>query len=99
MVNISLGGGGCEVLFYGAVSVEYDTSVYFGMFVWVMCVCQVGWTRMEDSVGSLGSLRCGVFAGSSSVVLRVSMHVRNCRSESCSPVCGSLASISSVFLM
>ena len=48
-------------------------------------------------MGFLGSLRCGVFVGSSGVVLRVYMYVRSCRSESCSPMCGSIASIASVF--
>ena len=62
-----------------------------------MYVCQVGWTRVDDCVGSLDSLRCGVFAGSRSVVLRVSMLVRNWRSEAYCPLFGSLARIASVF--
>jgi len=66
-----------EVLVSGAVSVEYDARASYGMFVWVMYACHVGWTRVEDSVELFASLRCGVFAGSSSVVLRVSMHVRS----------------------
>jgi hypothetical protein len=36
---------------------------------------------VNDCVGSLGSLRCGVFAGSRSAILRVSMLVRSWRSE------------------
>ena len=88
-----------EGLVCGVVSVEYDARASFGMSVWVMCACHVGWTRVEYSVKSLGSLQCGVFVGSSSVVLGVSMHVRSCRSESCGPVFGSLASIASVFRM
>jgi len=62
-----------------------------------MYVCHVGWTRGDDSVGSLGSLRCGVLAGSGSVVLRVSMLVRSWRSEACGPLFGSVARIASVF--
>jgi hypothetical protein len=54
-----------------------------------MYLCQVGWTRVDDCVGSLGSLRCGVFAESRSVVLRASMLVRS----------WSLAIIASVFHM
>ena len=50
-------------------------------------------------MGSLGSLRCGVFAGSRCVVLRVSMLVRSCRSEAYCSLFGSLASIASVFRM
>ena len=64
---------GSEGLVGGAVSVEYDARVSSGMSVWVMCACHVGWTRVEDDVELLGSLRFGVFAGSSSVVLRVSI--------------------------
>ena len=81
------------------MSVEYDVCACFGMFVWDMCACHVERTRVEDSVGSLCSLRCGVFARSNSVVLRLSMHVRSCRSESRGILCGSLASIASVFRM
>ncbi len=83
----------------GAVGVEYDVRTNSGMSVWVMYMCHVGWTRVEDGVKPLGSLRCGVFAGSRSVVLRVSIHVRNWRSESCCPMFGSLANIASVFRM
>ncbi len=54
---------------------------------------------MDDSVGSLGSLRCGVFAGRRSVILRVSMLVRSWRSDAEGPLFGSLASIASVFRM
>ena len=54
---------------------------------------------MDDCVGSLGSLRCWVYAGSRSVVLRVSMHVRSWRFEAYCHVFGSLASIVSVFRM
>ena len=79
------------------MSVRYDVRVSLGMFVWFMYGCQVGWTRVDDYVGSLGSLRCGVFAGSRSVVLRMSMLVRSWRSEACCPLFGSLASIASVF--
>ena len=60
-----------------AVSVRYDARASSGMFVGSIYVCQVGWTRVDDCVESLGSLRCWVFAGSRSVVLRVYMHVRN----------------------
>ena len=66
----------CGGLVCGVGSVEYDVGACSGIFVWFMCACHVGWTRVVDSVGPLGSLRCGVFAGSSSVVLRVSMHAR-----------------------
>jgi hypothetical protein len=62
-----------------------------------MYVCQVGWTRVDDCVGSLDSLRCGVFAGSRSVVLRVSVLVRSWRSEADCTLFGSLSSIASVF--
>ena len=54
---------------------------------------------MDDCVGSLSSLRCGVFARSRSVVLRVSMLVRSWMSEAYCPVFGSMASIASVFRM
>ena len=90
---------GNEGLDGGAVSVKYDVRVSSWMFVWFMYVCHVGWTRVDDCVGSLGSLRCGVFAGSRSVVLRVSMLVRSWRSEAYRPLFGSLASIASVFRM
>ena len=83
----------------GAVSVEYDARASSGMSVWVMFVCHVGWTRVGDDVKLLGSLRCGAFAGSRSVVLRVHIHVRNCRPESFGPIFESLASIASVFRM
>ena len=79
------------------MSVWYDVRVSTGMSVWCMYVCQVGWTRVEDCVGSLGSLRCGVFAGRRSVVLRVSMLVRSWRSDAYCPLFGSLDSIASVF--
>ena len=78
----------------GAVSVWYDVYVSTGMLVWFIYVCQVGWTRVDDCVGSLGSFWCGVFAGRRSVVL-----VRSRRSEAYCPLFGSLASIASVFLM
>jgi hypothetical protein len=81
------------------VSVMYDDLESMGMFVWCMYVCHVGWTRVGDCVGSLGSLRFGVFAGRRSVVLRVSMLVRNWRSNAYCPLFGSLASIASVFRM
>ena len=86
---------GGEVLDRGAMSVMYDARVSTGMFVWFMYVCQVGWNRVDDWVGSLGSLRCEVFAGRKSVVLRMSMLVRSWRSEAF----GSLASIAYVFRM
>ena len=54
---------------------------------------------MDDCVGTLGSLRCWVSAGSRSDDLRVSMHVRSWRSEACCPLFRSLASIASVFRM
>ena len=59
----------------------------------------MGCTRVDDCVDPLGNLRCWVFAGSSNVVLRVSMHVRSWRSEGYCPLFGSLASIASVILM
>jgi hypothetical protein len=40
----------------GAVSVRYDVCVRTGMSVWCMYVCKVWWTRVDDRVGSLGSL-------------------------------------------
>ena len=88
-----------EVLVGGAMSVRYDVRVSSGMSVWLMYVCQVGWTRVDDCVGSLGSLRCGVFAGSRSVVLRVYMLVGSWRSEAYCPLFGSLASIAPLFRM
>jgi hypothetical protein len=54
---------------------------------------------VDDCVESLGSLRCGVLAGSKSVVLSVSIHVRSWRSEACGPLFGSMASTASVFRM
>ena len=81
------------------MSVEYDARASSGISVWVMYVCHVGWTRVDDYVESLGSFWCGVFAGSKSVVPRMSIHVRNWRSEACGPMFGSLASIASVFRM
>ncbi len=47
----------------------------------------------------MGSLRCGVFAGRSSVVLRVSRHVRSCTSMPLCFLLGSLASVASVCWM
>ena len=88
-----------EELDGGALSGMYDVRVSSGMSVLFMYVCQVGWTMVDNCVGSLGSLRCGVFAGSRSVVLRVSMLVRSWRSEADCPLFGSLASIASVFRM
>ena len=87
------------VLVDGAVSVRYDVCVSSRMFDWFMYVYRVGWTSVDGCVGSLGSLRCWVFALSRSVVLRVSMHVRSWRSEAYYPLFGSLASIASVFRM
>ncbi len=81
----------------GAVSVRYDDLGSTGMSVWCMYVCHVGWTRVDDCVASLGSLRCGVFAERRSVVLRESMLVRSWRSNEYCPLFGSLASIASVF--
>ena len=72
---------GNEELDGGAVSVRYAVRVSSGMYVWFMYLCQVGWTRVDDFVGSFGSLRCGVFAGSRSVVLSASMLVRIWRSD------------------
>ena len=75
-----------EVLVGGAVSVWYVVCVSTGMSDWFIYVCQVGWTRVDDCVGSLGSLRCKVFAGRRSVVLlRMSMLVRSWRSEAYCP--------------
>jgi hypothetical protein len=88
---------GNEGLVGGVVSVRYDVRVSSKMFVWLTYVCQVEWTRVDDCVGSLGSLRCGVFAVSRSVVLRVSMLVRSWRSEAYCPLFGSLTSIAYVF--
>jgi hypothetical protein len=65
----------CVILVGGAASVEYDTRAYSGMSFCDMCVCHVWWRMVEDSVGSLGSLRCELFTGRSSVVRRVSRHV------------------------
>ena len=90
---------GSESLVVVAVSAEYDVRASSRISVWLMYVCHVGWTRMDDCVRSLGSLQCGVLAGSKSVVLRVSMLVRSWRSEACGPLIGSLASIASVFRM
>ena len=83
----------------GALSVEYVARASSRMFVWVMYACHERWERTDDIVEPLGSLRCGVFVGSSSVVLSESMHIRNWRSEPCGPMFGSLASIASVFRM
>jgi hypothetical protein len=58
----------CVVLVGGAVSVEHDAGVYYGIPFCDMCVCHVGWTKVEDSVGSLGRLEYGVFAARSSGV-------------------------------
>ena len=88
-----------EVLVGGAVSVWYDACVSTGMFDWFIYVCQVGWTRVDDYVGSLGRLRCGMFAGRRSVILRVSMLVRSWRSEAYYPLFVSIAIIASVFRM
>jgi hypothetical protein len=90
---------GNEGLAGGVVSVRYDVRVSSWMSVWLMYVCHVGWTRVDDCVRSLGSLRCGVFAGNRGVALRVSMLVRSWRSEARCPLFGSLASIASVFRM
>ena len=84
---------GCGRLDGGAVSVRYDVGVSTGMLVWFMYVCQVGWTRVDDCVGSLGSFRCGVFAGRRRIVLRVSMLMRGWRSDGYCPLFRSLASI------
>ncbi len=54
---------------------------------------------MNDCVEYLGNLRCGLFAGSRIVVLRMSMLVRSWRSEAYYPLFGSLASIASMFRM
>ncbi len=81
------------VLMGGARRFEYVAGVCFGMSVCGMHVRHVGWTSVDVSVRCVGSLRCGMSAGSSSVVLRVSRHVRSCTSM---PLCflfGSLASI------
>ena len=66
-----------EGLVCGTVSVEYDVGTCFGMSACVTCACHVGWTRVEDGVGPLDSLRCRVFARSGCMVLKVSMHVRS----------------------
>ena len=60
--------GGCASSVCRAVSVEYDAGACSRKSIWVMCARHVGWTRIKDSIGPLGSLRGGVFAGSSSVV-------------------------------
>ena len=88
-----------EVLVGGAVSAWYDACVSTGMSDWFIYVCLVGWTRVDDCVGSLVSLRCGVFAGRRNVVLRVSMLVRSWRFEAYCPLFGSVAIIASVFRM
>ena len=90
---------GNEGLDGGVVSVRYDVRVSYGMSIWFMYVCQVGWTRVDDCVGSLGSLRCGVFAGRRNVLLRVSMLVRSWRSDAYCPLFMSLAKVASVFRM
>ncbi len=95
-IDIFCGGVGLDD---GAVSVRCDVRVSTGMLVWFMYVCQVGWTRVDDCVGSLGSFRCGVFAGRRRVVLRVSMLVRSWRFDAYCPLFGSLASIASVLRM
>ena len=81
------------------MSVRYDDRESTGISVWCMYVCHVGWTRVDDCVESLGSLRCGVFAGRRSVDLKVSILVRSWRSDAHCPLFGSLASIASVFCM
>ena len=81
------------------MSVRYDVRVSSGMSIWLMYVCQVGWTMVDDCVGSLGSLRCGVFAGRRGVVLRDSMLVRSWRFDAYCPLFGRLAIIASVFRM
>ena len=96
LIDLFCGGEGSVG---GAVRVEYNDRASSGMSVWLMYVCHVWWTRVDDCVGSLGSLRCGVLAGSRSVVLRVSKLVRSWRSEACGPLFGSLASIASAFRM
>ena len=95
-IDLFCGGMGLDD---GAVSVRYDVRVSSWMLVWFIYVCQVGWTRVNDCVGSLGSLRCGVFAGRRSVVLRVSMVVRSWKSDAYCPLFGSLAIIALVFRM
>ncbi len=69
------------------------------MSFWCIYVCHLGWTRVDDCVASLGSLRCGVISGRRRDVLRVSMLVRSWRSDAYCPLFGSLASIASVFRM
>ena len=54
---------------------------------------------MEDCVGPLGSLWCGLFDGRGSVVRRVSKKVWSCDYEPCSFLIGSLVNIASVFCM
>ena len=95
-MDLFCGGKGLDG---GAVSVKYDDLGSTWMFVWCMYVCHVGWTIVDDCVASLGSLRCGVFAGRRSVVLRVSMLVRSWMSDAYCPLFGSLARIASVFRM
>ena len=90
---------GNEGLDGGAVSVRCDVCVSTRIFVWFMYLCHVGWTRVDDCVGSFGSLRCGIFAGRRSVVLMLSMLMRSWRSDAQCPLFGSLASIASVFRM
>ena len=96
-MDLFCGGRGLDG---GAVSVRYDYRESPRMFVWCMYVCHVGSTRVDKCVGALGSLRCrGVFAGRRSVALRVSILVRNWRSDAYCPLFGSLASIASMFRM
>ncbi len=75
----------CVVLVGGAVRLEYDAWMYYGMPCFWMCACHVWWTRVDEVlVGFLRSLTCGVSAWRRSVVLRVSRHVRSCASM---PLC------------
>ena len=76
MWSMDLFCGGRE-LDGGVVSARYDGISSSGMSVWCMYVCHMGWTRVDDCVASLVSLRCGVFAGRRSVVLRISMLLRS----------------------
>jgi hypothetical protein len=86
----------CAVLVGEAVKLAYDAWTCSRMPYCVICACRVGWTRVEVLVGFLGSLRCGVSTGRSSVVLRVSRHFRSCVSKPWRFLFGSLANIASV---
>ncbi len=86
----------CVVLAGGAVRLEYNVGACSRMSFCVMYAYHVGWTRVDAVVGFVGSLRRVVSAGRSSVILRVSKHVRSFLSKPCCFLFGNLASIASV---